>query len=90
MAQKRQPRRHGKVNGQQGIPVLNPNTAGLDIGANEIYAAVPLDRDPESVKCFGTFTVELNALATWLHQCGIEAVAMEATGVYWIPVFPWT
>jgi hypothetical protein len=66
---------------------LNPNTAGLDIGADEIYAAVPLDRDPEPVKCFGTFTGELNALAAWLQQCGIEAVAMEATGVYWIPVF---
>jgi len=87
MAQKRKPQPSGKAKGQEGIPVLNPNTAGLDIGANEIYAAVPLDRDPEPVKCFGTFTVELNALTAWLQQCGIEAVAMEATGVYWIPVF---
>jgi transposase len=86
MAQKRKPR-SGKTGEQDGIPVLNPNTAGLDIGANEIYAAVPIDRDPEPVKCFGTFTAELNALTAWLHQCRIEAVAMEATGVYWIPVF---
>ena len=87
MAQKRKPQRSGNTREQDGIPVLNPNTAGLDIGANEIYAAVPIDRDLEPVKCFGTFTAELNALAAWLHQCRIEAVAMEATGVYWIPVF---
>ena len=54
MAQKRKPQRSGKTSEQDGIPVLNPNTAGLDIGANEIYAAVPIDRDPEPVKSFGT------------------------------------
>jgi transposase len=69
------------------MPILNRNAAGLDIGANEIYAAVPVDRDPQPVQCFGTFTGDLNALSTWLGKCGIETVAMEATGVYWIPAF---
>lgn len=71
----------------QPLPILQPNAAGLDIGATEIYAAVAGDRDQKPVRCFGTFTVELLALAAWLRQCGIETVAMEATGVYWIPVF---
>jgi transposase len=59
----------------------------LDIGANEIYAAVPADRDEQPVRCFGTFTQELNELSAWLHQCRIDTVAMEATGVYWIPTY---
>lgn len=70
-----------------GIPVLNANAAGLDIGANEIYAAVPFDRDEKPVRCFGTFTADLQALAAWLQQCRIQTAAMEATGVYWIPVY---
>ena len=57
------------------------------IGATEIYAAVPLDRDPESIRCFKTFTVDLERLADWLQQCHIQTVAMESTGVYWIPLF---
>jgi len=66
---------------------LNPNAAGLDIGSAEIWAAVPSDRDPEPVRPFGTFTPDLNALADWLQACGITTVAMESTGVYWIPIF---
>jgi transposase len=63
------------------------NAAGLDIGAEEIYAAVPAGRSAESVRCFGTFTVNLHALAAWLQECGITTVAMEATSVYWVPVY---
>jgi transposase len=66
---------------------LNLNAAGLDIGAEEIYACVPADRDEQSVRVFGTFTVDLHALADWLEACGIDTVAMESTGVYWIPVY---
>jgi transposase len=51
------------------------------------YVAVPRDRDPEPVRFFKTFTDDLERLADWLVQCGIKTVAMEATGVYWIPVF---
>jgi len=66
---------------------LNLNAAGLDIGAEEIYACVPADRDEQSVRVFPTFTVDLHALADWLEACGIDTVAMESTGVYWIPVY---
>ncbi len=66
---------------------LNPNAAGVDIGATEIYIAVPGDRDLQPVRCFSTFTEDLHAAADWLKACHIETVAMESTGVYWIPLF---
>jgi transposase len=66
---------------------MQPNAAGLDIGSEEIWAAVPADRDGEAVRCFGTLTPDLKDLAAWLRSCGIETVAMESTGVYWIPVY---
>ena len=68
------------------LPVMNPAAAGVDIGATEIYVAIPPDRDPESVRMFATFTRDLNALADWLQQREIRTVAMESTGVYWIPL----
>jgi transposase len=68
-------------------PVLNSNAAGIDVGATEIYVAVPEDRDPQPVRSFTTFTQDLLALADWLHQCRVQTVAMESTGVYWIPLF---
>lgn len=67
--------------------ILQPNAAGVDVGATEIYIAVPADRDSRPVRCFRTFTADLNAAAEWLQQCRIESVAMESTGVYWIPFF---
>jgi transposase len=67
--------------------VLEPDAAGIDIGAEEIYVAVPPDRDEESVRRFSSFTCDLHALADWLVQRGIRTVAMESTGVYWIPLF---
>ena len=67
--------------------VLEPNAAGVDIGATEIYVAVPADRDTQPVRRFSTFTRELEQLADWLKQCGIESVVMESTGVFWIPLF---
>lgn len=73
-----------------GAPVfhcLNPNAAGVDVGATEIYVAVPVDRDPQPVRHFSTFTEDLHAVAAWLKACKIETVAMESTGVYWIPLF---
>ena len=54
---------------------------------DEIWAAVPPDRTSEPVRTFGTFTPDLVALADWLEACGVDTVAMEATGVYWIPVY---
>ena len=69
------------------LPYLNPNAAGVDIGATEIYIAVPADRDGQPVRHFSTFTEDLHAAAAWLKACNIETVAMESTGVYWIPLF---
>ncbi len=66
---------------------MKANAAGADIGAAEIYVAVPADRDSESVRCFPTFTEDLYRLADWLRRCGVETIAMESTGVYWIPLF---
>jgi transposase len=66
---------------------MNPHAAGLDIGSAEIWVCVPADRDPQPVRAFGTFTPDLAALADWLRACGIETVAMESTGVYWIPAY---
>ena len=64
-----------------------PDAAGCDIGAREIFVAVPADRDENPVRKCGTFTGELNEMAKWLVQCRIKTVAMESTGVYWIPVY---
>jgi transposase len=66
---------------------VNPSAAGLDCGSAEHYVAVPVDRDPNPVRSFKTFTADLHRLADWLEACGVRSVAMEATGVYWIPVF---
>ncbi|HEY5866116.1 MAG TPA: IS110 family transposase [Candidatus Tectomicrobia bacterium] len=67
--------------------LVHPHAAGIDCGATAHFVAVPNDRDPQPVRSFGTCTADLQALADWLEQCGIETVAMESTGVYWIPLF---
>jgi transposase len=72
---------------QRRSVVLEPDAAGIDIGAEEIYVAVPPDRTAESTRRFSSFTSDLHALADWLYQCRIQSVAMESTGVYWIPLF---
>ena len=63
------------------------NAAGVDIGAYTHYVAVPEDRDPSPVRNFSSFTVDLERTADWLEGCGIETVAMESTGVFWIPLY---
>jgi transposase len=69
------------------LPVMRPNAAGIDIGATEVFVAVPQDRTTEPVRSFPTFTQDLYKLADWLKQCNIKTVAMESTSVYWIPLF---
>ena len=64
-----------------------PDAAGIDVGANEIWVAVAPDRTEEPVRRFGAFTRELKAIVQWLRNCGIVTVAMESTGVYWIPLY---
>jgi len=77
--------KRGKVSSV--LPLINPNAAGIDVGASEHYVAVPPDRDEQPVRRFGAFTEDLHALAQWLLRCGVKTVAMESTGVYWIPLY---
>jgi transposase len=79
--------RKGKGMCFEDRPLLEPNAAGIDIGAREIYVAVPPDRDEHPVRVFSTFTEDLEKMAQWLVSCGITTVAMESTGVYWIPPY---
>src|SRR5690349_6685979 len=69
------------------LRVHNPGAAGLDIGAAEIWACVPAESDAQPVRAFGTFTRDLHALADWLAQCQVTTIALESTGVYWIPIY---
>jgi transposase len=70
----------------EALMVVNPGAAGIDAGSGQHWVSVPEDRDEQPVRGFGTFTGDLNALADWLEACGINTVAIEATGVYWIPL----
>lgn len=70
-----------------GFPLIRPNAAGLDIGSKEHFVAVPEGRDARPVRSFGCSTSELKAMAAWLISCGVDTVAMEATGVYWVPAY---
>ena len=79
--------KRGSHKKEAGQTVFQPNAAGIDIGAREIYIAVPADRDNDPVRTCGTFTSDLGQMAEWLVSCGITTVAMESTGVYWIPVY---
>ena len=84
--QSRRTRRKGMA--LEDRPVLEPNAAGIDIGARGIFVAVPPDRDPHPVRVFGTFTEDLQRLCDWLVRCRVTTAAMESTGVYWIPCTP--
>ena len=69
------------------LTLTHPNAAGIDIGSAAHYVAVPPERDAEPVREFKSFTADLQALADWLQACGVDTVAMESTGVYWIPLY---
>lgn len=69
------------------LPVLFPNTAGIDIGSKSHFVAVPSDCAANSVREFSTFTSDLHKMMHWLKECHIKNVIMESTGVYWIPTF---
>ena len=79
------PPRSGKA--RAALSLMHPNAAGVDIGSASHYVAVPPDRDDEPVREFKSFTADLHQLADWLEACGVDTVAMESTGVYWIPLF---
>ena len=72
---------------KQRLKIIHPNCAGIDIGSREHWVAVDPDKTEEPVRCFSSFTDSLNEMADWLESLNVEIVAMEATGVYWIPLF---
>src|SRR5216117_1080724 len=74
-----------KIGFHEGLPQIRANAGGMDIGASEVWVDVG-GKDPEPVRRFETFTAELQEMGDWLKRCGIETVAMESTGVYWIPI----
>ena len=70
-----------------GLEVIHPHAAGIDVGNSSHYVAVRPDRDQEPVRKFDCFTADLHRLADWLKSCGVKTVAMQSTGVYWIPLY---
>jgi len=90
---------HGKLNRNQrrelgrrlnsedsGLQVVHPDAAGIDIGNESHFVAIPPDRDPTPIREFGSWTADLHQMANWLKEHGITTVALQSTGVYWIPV----
>ena len=69
------------------LKVINPHTAGIDIGSREHWVCVPIAATESNIRCFGCSTPELIALANWLSECGVTSIALESTGVEWIPLF---
>ena len=70
-----------------GLEIVHPHAAGIDVGNGMHYVAVRPDRDPQPVRRFECFTADLHRLADWLQCCGVKTVAMQSTGVYWIPIY---
>ncbi|MGB4776399.1 MAG: IS110 family transposase [Daejeonella sp.] len=72
---------------RNGLPVIQPDAAGIDISSTEHYVAVNPERDDNPIRCFGAFTEDLHAISGWLKECNVQTVAMEATGIYWLSLF---
>ena len=79
--------KHSRGRSAGQLSTIHPLAAGIDIGATAHVVAVPPDRDERPVRTFRTFSGDLHRLAQWLIEVGITTIAMESTGVYWIPVF---
>lgn len=69
------------------LEIVHPHAAAIDVGSKEHYVCVRDEADPDPVQCFGCFTPELERMAKWLKKCRVTTVALESTGVYWLPVF---
>lgn len=83
----RKPSRKRSTKFPKHLQHLNQNAAGIDVGSRSHFVAVPEGTDDQPVREFSTFTDDLERLAQWLISCGVTTVAMESTGIYWIPVF---
>src|SRR5688500_10396771 len=68
------------------LEIVHPDAAGIDVGGREHWVAISPDRDPKPVRCFGSFTSDLRDMAKWLVERGVRSVALQSTGVYWMPV----
>jgi len=71
----------------KALEIVHPDAAGIDVGGSEHWVAISPDRDPEPVRRFGCFTADLREMGRWLLEKGVRSVAMQSTGVYWMPVF---
>jgi transposase len=71
----------------KALEVVHPDAAGIDIGGREHWVAISPERDPEPVRCFGPFTADLREMAEWLVSKGVRTVALQSTGVYWMPAY---
>jgi transposase len=71
----------------KALEIVHPDAAGIDVGGSEHWVAVSPDRDPEPVRRFGCFTADLREMGRWLVEKGVRSVALQSTGVYWMPVF---
>jgi len=84
-------RKRRNARGESRLPKhlrhINLNAAGIDIGSENHFVAVPEGRDPQPVRQFSSFTADLHRIAQWLRECRIDTVAMESTGIYWIPLY---
>ena len=69
------------------LNVINPDAAGIDVHSNMHMVCVPADRDANPVRQFGANTADLHEIAAWLKKCLVKTIALESTGVYWIPLF---
>jgi transposase len=69
------------------LPILYPDSAGIDIGSASHFVAVPCDRDQQCVREFSSFTSDLHNMVEWLKECKIKHIVMESTGVFWIPLY---
>ena len=77
-------KKNGKID---ELNVINPKAAGIDIGSGEHWVCVPESSSKDNIRKFGTFTFALLEMANWLSECGVTTVAMESTGIYWIPLY---
>ena len=71
----------------KALEIVHPDAAGIDIGGSEHWVAISPERDEQPVRCFECYTADLEEMADWLVERGVRSVAMQSTGVYWIPVF---
>ena len=69
------------------LEIVNPNAAGIDVSATELQVCVPVGRATPNNRVFGVYTQDLHEISSWLRGCGVTTVAMESTGIYWLPLF---